>query len=508
MDEVFWSSVVKRWSDASESVIKLKKELASLQEERALYTRAYGPLSQLQPNNNNDWGHFEPIHSGNANQRADSDSTSNYVSSLTIQDELQDAEIGLGKAKEEYRKLQRDLAVSSQTVTALTLENQKLVRLHREEIEMLNTQKIFPTSVTPTADDTPRQSPSYPSNLGESKTVFNLQRQIEALTRAAEEKEADKQDLRHELASTRDKLHKAEENIKALLASIVKLQDIARHSAYGSLHPIPVNSLHSGSCRSSKLSFTSSHSHIQNLESSHVSKTTSAMPIDVIFPFPPERSDKVVVEHRSSKATLFPPLEREKAILKLPSISDTISIDVSENMFDRIFLKHILGEGVNALFEHLSENNEAFDKKAITSTYLCPTLDHHPWCPSVPGQHGFLFVGLGKDKDSYRFPVVRNLFVGLPKGRTKHRTFRYLGRYRVCRVKPLISEEWHTLPKEIKLIYANLTRDKGNDPRPLDEILSSYNTGELQIPCVQLQCISFDQPLYTALVSNRKSEMK
>jgi hypothetical protein len=75
------------------------------------------------------------------------------------------------------------------------------------------------------------------------------------------------------------------------------------------------------------------------------------MPIDVIFPFPPERSDKVVVEHRSSKATLFPPLEREKAILKLPSISDTISIDVSENMFDRIFLKHILGEGVNALFE-------------------------------------------------------------------------------------------------------------------------------------------------------------
>jgi hypothetical protein len=62
--------------------------------------------------------------------------------------------------------------------------------------------------------------------------------------------------------------------------------------------------------------------------------------------------------------------------------------------------------------------------------------------------------------------------------------------------------------RQIKLIYANLTRDKGNDPRPLDEILSSYNTGELQIPCVQLQCISFDQPLYTALVSNRKSEMK
>ncbi len=33
MDEAFWASVVKRWSDASENVIKLKKELAKLEEE-------------------------------------------------------------------------------------------------------------------------------------------------------------------------------------------------------------------------------------------------------------------------------------------------------------------------------------------------------------------------------------------------------------------------------------------------------------------------------------------
>lgn len=33
MDEAFWSNVVKRWADASESVIKLKKELADLQRE-------------------------------------------------------------------------------------------------------------------------------------------------------------------------------------------------------------------------------------------------------------------------------------------------------------------------------------------------------------------------------------------------------------------------------------------------------------------------------------------
>jgi hypothetical protein len=33
MDEAFWANVVKRWSEASEAVIKLKKELAKVQEE-------------------------------------------------------------------------------------------------------------------------------------------------------------------------------------------------------------------------------------------------------------------------------------------------------------------------------------------------------------------------------------------------------------------------------------------------------------------------------------------
>ena len=33
MDEAFWSNVVKRWSEASESVIKLKQDLSKIQEE-------------------------------------------------------------------------------------------------------------------------------------------------------------------------------------------------------------------------------------------------------------------------------------------------------------------------------------------------------------------------------------------------------------------------------------------------------------------------------------------
>lgn len=94
----------------------------------------------------------------------------------------------------------------------------------------------------------------------------------------------------------------------------------------------------------------------------------------------------------------------------------------------------------------LPENQTASDRKTTFRSYLCPTLNHHPWCPSVPGQHGFIFVGLGKEKESYKVPVFRNLFVGLPKSESKGRIFRYLGKYRVHRVKHLTVEEWESLP--------------------------------------------------------------
>lgn len=166
------------------------------------------------------------------------------------------------------------------------------------------------------------------------------------------------------------------------------------------------------------------------------------------------------------------------------------------------------------------------DKKNIVSSYLCPTLDHHPWCPSIPGQHGYIFVGLGKDKYSYKSAITRNLFVGLPKGQGKHRIFRYLGKYQVSRVEPLSCDEWATLSSEVsltncisslytwltwsqtKVTYANLTYGKENDLPSIDDILSAYESGKNQIPCVQLQCIGFDSRFYRALVSSKTSKWK
>jgi len=49
---------------------------------------------------------------------------------------------------------------------------------------------------------------------------------LETLKHLTEEREADNQGLRQELAITRERLQKAEEKKELLLASIVKLQDI------------------------------------------------------------------------------------------------------------------------------------------------------------------------------------------------------------------------------------------------------------------------------------------
>lgn len=51
---------------------------------------------------------------------------------------------------------------------------------------------------------------------------------METLKRSVEVSEAEQHDMHHELLSTREKLHKAEANIRTLLASIVKLQAVVR----------------------------------------------------------------------------------------------------------------------------------------------------------------------------------------------------------------------------------------------------------------------------------------
>lgn len=251
--------------------------------------------------------------------------------------------------------------------------------------------------------------------------------------------------------------------------------------------------------------------------------------------------DDITFVERTACESSFPRVvlssKRQQAITALPPAALNVEDRHLNNTFDREFLKIILGRSltrlalpffmfVNLLHSDfgLSHNLQSSSGKQIAS-YLCPTLNHHPWCPSRTGEHGFIFVGLGKDKDSYRSTAIRNVFVGLPKTVMDNRRFRYLGKYKVTRVDPLSVDEWAMLSAEVsvediftnlgilrsvfffffqfKAVYAKLTMDKTNDTRTLEDVVTDYENGNLHVPCVQLQCIGFDDLFFKALLSQR-----
>lgn len=98
----------------------------------------------------------------------------------------------------------------------------------------------------------------------------------------------------------------------------------------------------------------------------------------------------------------------------------------------------------------VTDSQTALAKERAISGYLCPGLDHNPWCPALPGHHGYMFVGLGREDKTFSLPEVQNVFVGLPKEKShSRRLYRYLGVYSIQRVSPLVVDEWNTLSKEV-----------------------------------------------------------
>jgi hypothetical protein len=94
----------------------------------------------------------------------------------------------------------------------------------------------------------------------------------------------------------------------------------------------------------------------------------------------------------------------------------------------------------------------AISKGRDVHSYLCPGLDHNPWCPTVPGQHGYIFVGLGREASTFSEPETHNVFSGIKKGKDTRR-FRYLGKYQAVRVNPLTVAEWQALDLKVSLQF-------------------------------------------------------
>ncbi|KAH9847373.1 hypothetical protein C2E23DRAFT_871835 [Lenzites betulinus] len=124
-------------------------------------------------------------------------------------------------------------------------------------------------------------------------------------------------------------------------------------------------------------------------------------------------------------------------------------------------------------------------------------MDHNAWCPAGPGKHGYMQVGLGRDRKLFNEGGdYRHVFVGAGKH------FLYCGWYHVQRVDPLTKEEWATLPLKVQQTYSETTvnKEKSGLLRSGKQVLGMYNSGELRAPCVRLRCVGFDTAFYQELV--------
>ncbi|KAK0456443.1 hypothetical protein EV421DRAFT_61251 [Armillaria borealis] len=168
--------------------------------------------------------------------------------------------------------------------------------------------------------------------------------------------------------------------------------------------------------------------------------------------------------------------------------------------YTRAFLGANIGGSIQPLIVRVTNSQTALAQKHGIDCYLCPNLEHNPWCPTIPGQHGYIFVGLGVDKDAFvgkgEFYTV---FVGIKEGSS--RRFRYLGRYTATHVAPLTVTEWNTLAPSVQSTYSETTKKKTKDPRPTEKIKSLYDEGVLSVPCVLLKCVDIDHEFSSSLES-------
>ena len=84
--------------------------------------------------------------------------------------------------------------------------------------------------------------------------------------------------------------------------------------------------------------------------------------------------------------------------------------------FQALHLAHAGSLGAEALISHItirvSNSQGPIAKELGINAYLCPNIHQNPWCPKAPGEHGFMFVGLGHDRDTFLEEEQRHVFVG------------------------------------------------------------------------------------------------
>ena len=175
------------------------------------------------------------------------------------------------------------------------------------------------------------------------------------------------------------------------------------------------------------------------------------------------QDDRKITVNLAAHAAPIPP-SRQAALANLAVVSVNLgSSSAVPEVFTRQSLNKILGGAIQGLAvrrvayiqlwrvnpsdhcHRCTDSATALARKRAISSYLCPNMDHNPWSPSGPGQHGYMQVGLGRDSKLFNGEgEEQHVFVGAGK------FLLYCGLYHVQRVDPLTKEEWHALPLKVR----------------------------------------------------------
>ncbi|TEB39262.1 hypothetical protein FA13DRAFT_1725238 [Coprinellus micaceus] len=475
-------------------------------------------------------------------------STVPYDENRTVDlQKLSELELGLTQAQSSYERIAKQLEDNQAMIQDLMNNN----RVLQDERNTVKSQRDASQAALRTTEDDLRQArleneklreriraltrqPSLGSGQGPTVPVKveqvnegAYQLKIASLEHEAPRRTCwlaeEKHDVQSELDIVRSKLDKIKQSKSALhdqLKGLGELQARTRSASISSRAPSTRTTRSQAATATSPQSTLSSlffgssgsptgpssrlrtiPSTISNLTVIDLTKTEDKTPEDdVPTPRPADYApaEEGVPASRRSHVAAFP----------VVNVNSDIGLGEGENAFSRDFMTTALGGSIQPLVVRVAKQS-TLAKKRDVNAYLCPGLDHNPWCPSIPGRHGYIFVGLGREKDTFLEPEEHNVFVGLKKKGKDTRRFKYLGKYRAVRVQPLTKEEWAGLPEPIRKTYAKTTKDKTKDTRSADDVAKAYDSGELTVPCVQLQCIDFDYELYKAMVvENAKQKLK
>ncbi|KAG7450390.1 uncharacterized protein BT62DRAFT_509494 [Guyanagaster necrorhizus] len=414
---------------------------------------------------------------------------------------LQTAETGFSKAKEEYNKLKESLTSTNEEVTFIKSRNQQLeydlfqVRTQRdqllEEQAHLSTvlrndyaAQAFPDNATGSEIDRNGHWTLEKDSRGSIPELISIIQARDALIKDLQETVDREHSLNHQLKQNLATVSSEMRNASKTVLETISTRLHAPTSTRKRSESEPSSSRNPGAVKETIL------------PADRQSSTCTLQPTRSVV----HRKSVLAKSNDITSYVTDVPEERLKTLRDLETVTNPTSATGINASYSRDFLKTNIGGSIQPLIVRVTHTQTALAQKHGIDCYLCPNLEHNPWCPTIPGRHGYIFVGLGMDKDAFvKKEEFYTVFVGIKENSSSPRLLRYLGRYTATHVAPLTVAEWNTLALSVQAAYSETTKKETKDSRPTEKIKSLYAEGVLTVPCVLLKCVEVDHELSSSL---------